>query len=69
MGLLDQFSYTNFHELNLDWILQKINEFKNQIDNIDNTITQIVQEYLQNVELNALYLPATESIVLNFKEG
>ena len=26
MGLFDQFPYTNFHELNLDWILKALKE-------------------------------------------
>lgn len=26
MGLFEQFPYTNFHELNLDWIIQKVKE-------------------------------------------
>lgn len=68
MGAFEQFPYTNFHELNLDWIIEKIKEFKNEIDNIDDNITSIVQEYLSEVEFNALYIPATETIVLSFEE-
>lgn len=29
MGVFEQFPYTNFHNLNLDWIVEKINEFQN----------------------------------------
>lgn len=68
MGLFEQFPYTNFHELNLNWMLQKIKEFKSDLDNIDSEITNIVQEYLSNVEMNAMYIPATETIALEFKE-
>ena len=32
MGLFDQFPYTNFHELNLDWILQALKELEHTID-------------------------------------
>lgn len=46
MGLFDQFPYTNFHELNLDWVLQKIKELGSVYDNIDDRITKIVTEYL-----------------------
>ena len=46
MGLFDQFPYTNFHELNLDWVLQKIKELGSVYDNIDNQITKIVTDYL-----------------------
>lgn len=68
MGAFEQFPYTNFHELNLDWIIEKIKEFKSEIDNIDDNITTIVQEYLTEVEFNAMYIPATETIVLKFEE-
>ena len=68
VGSFEQFPYTNFHELNLDWIIEKIKEFKNEIDNIDDNITTIVQEYLSEVELNTMYIPATETIVLSFED-
>lgn len=32
MGVFDQFPYTNFHELNLDWILQALKELEHTID-------------------------------------
>ena len=32
MGLFDQFPYTNFHELNLDWILQALKELEHTIE-------------------------------------
>lgn len=35
MGLFDQFPYTNFHELNLDWVLRALKE-------LDHTIEQFV---------------------------
>ena len=33
MGLFDQFPYTNFHELNLDWLLKLIKELNNKVEN------------------------------------
>ena len=32
MGLFDQFPYTNFHELNLDWILESLRELERTIE-------------------------------------
>ena len=32
MGLFDNFPYTNFHELNLDWILKVLKDIENTID-------------------------------------
>lgn len=31
MGLFEQFPYQNFHELNLDWIIQQINQVKESV--------------------------------------
>lgn len=33
MGLFDQFPYTNFHELNLDWLIRLIKELENTVNN------------------------------------
>lgn len=33
MGLFDNFPYTNFHELNLDWLLKMIKELQNTVEN------------------------------------
>ena len=35
MGLWEQFPYPDYHNLNLDWILQKIKEFGVTIDGLD----------------------------------
>ena len=32
MGLFDQFPYTNFHELNLDWVLQALKELEHTVE-------------------------------------
>lgn len=31
MGVFEQFPYTNFHDLNLDWALQKLKEWDTEI--------------------------------------
>ena len=35
MAFYDKFPYTNFHELNLDWILAKVKEIQTDIDEIN----------------------------------
>lgn len=35
MAFYDKFPYTNFHELNLDWILTKVREVQTDIDEIN----------------------------------
>lgn len=45
MGLFEHFPYTNFHELNLDWLLNNQKDLQNQINNITTGETSpIVQQ-------------------------
>lgn len=45
MGLFEQFPYSNFHELNLDWILQKIKELDEKVDSIEDRILKEAKAY------------------------
>lgn len=49
MGFFNNFPYTNFHELNIDWILSKIADLKSDFISNQNKITAIEKE---NVEQN-----------------
>lgn len=46
MGLFEQFPYTNFHELNMDWLLQKMKELALKTDDIENAFTAL-KEYVE----------------------
>lgn len=47
MGLFDnQFPYSNFHELNLDWVISKLKELDEKVDNIQITIVEQVKDYV-----------------------
>ena len=35
MGMFDHFPYTNFHELNLDWIISAVKELLIEVDSLD----------------------------------
>lgn len=37
--------YTDFHEMNLDWVLSKIKEIESSINNLDESILQKTKEY------------------------
>ena len=45
MGLFEQFPYTNFHDLNLDWIIAKIKELDEKVDNIEDRILKEANAY------------------------
>ena len=64
MGFTSEYPYTDLHELNLDWVIKKLKELNERVDNISAEIAAevvpIVEEYvdkeLQDVidEFNAL---------------
>ena len=63
------FPYSNFHQLNLDWVL---NEMKRVTDWIDNTasedIQNIIDQKFNDLMLDATYVAETETLVLALKE-
>ena len=34
MALFEQFPYTNFHEMNMDWLLRAVKSLSKEVDNI-----------------------------------
>ena len=50
--------YTNYQNLNLDWVMQ-------EVKNIPDTIEQSISNALQNVVFNAVYNADTETIILS----
>lgn len=52
------FPYSNFQNLNLDWVMQEVKK-------IPNTIEQSISSALQNVVFNAVYDADTETIILS----
>lgn len=68
MALFEHFPYTNFHELNLDWILGKMKELDGEMDTLSAAVTalrkwfdnldvtdevrQVLEEMLDNGELD-----------------
>lgn len=45
MGFVHEYPYTDFHEMNLDWILSKIKEFQERLDAISITILDEAKAY------------------------
>ena len=46
MGLFEQFPFTNFHEMNLDWVINEIKNLGNEVDNFSSELQNYVYEYL-----------------------
>ena len=47
MGVFEQFPYSNFHDLNLDWILKKITEFSEQLDLNKDDMIELRRDVIQ----------------------
>lgn len=44
MGLFEQFPYTNFHELNLDWLLQEMKRLAGRMDTVEEVVEELKRE-------------------------
>lgn len=45
MGLFEHFPYTNFHELNLDWIIQAVKDLDEKVNSIEDRIYNKAKAY------------------------
>lgn len=45
MGFENKYPYTDFHELNLDWVISKLGEFGKRLDDVQLTIFEQIKEY------------------------
>lgn len=65
MPVFENFPYTNFHDLNLDWILNKVKELDEKVNgDFDAIIESYIEAHLSQFLLEASYDAATETITL-----
>lgn len=64
--MFESFPNTNFHELNLDWMLAQIKEFRSWFDNlnVEDEIKAQVDKYFNSVMIQATYDKENETIIL-----
>lgn len=65
MAIVNEYPYTDFHEMNLDWILKKIKEFEVRIDSVEEGILSRANAYTD--EQIAIRLSGVESEFTQFK--
>ena len=58
--------YSNFHGLNLDWI---VNEMKNIVEVVTEQDREYVEQRLQELYIESSYDPGTETLVLSLGDG
>ena len=57
----NRYPYTNFHELNLDWIIKKIKELD---DGIYDLVNAYIQQALNNLYIQSIYKTSDKSITI-----
>lgn len=64
MDNLNYWPYTDIHELNLDWIIEKVKALDTKLnDDIDTYVQQYIDEHFEDWTVNANYDPNTQTIV------
>lgn len=63
MGLFDHFPYTNFHELNLTWILEKMKALSAEVDTLNSWMATHKEEYQEAITR----LEAVENEIATFE--
>ena len=66
--MIHKYPYTNFHELNLDWIVGKIKELETVYTDIPGLINDTIEKMIADgtlvLSLTETYDPATEALTL-----
>ena len=59
---------TNFHELNLDWIITTVKRLEKRVDTeIESEIIKYVDDHLDRFTLNAVYDESTETLLVSLE--
>ena len=68
--MFENLPYTNFHELNLDWIIKKLEEVVSTQGNIDKEFAEIKTQVAENTEWIKNYDPTyIQKTVLTFLDS
>lgn len=69
MGVFEHYPYTNFHELNLDWIIKLVKELNSKVnDQLAEIIQETADAYISSLVLNAMYDAENERIEIAVTE-
>lgn len=65
MGIYDNWTYTDLHQLNLDWILKEVKKVSNIDQHINDIILQMINDGTLTFTLTETYNSVTEELVLS----
>jgi hypothetical protein len=57
----NNYPYTDFHGLNLDWIIKKVKEVD---EKVNDAFYDTIREYISQMTLDSVYDEATETLTL-----
>lgn len=63
----ERFPYTNFHDLNLDWILEKIKEIETFFNNlnVEKELKEEIEKHFNDIMVESTYDEDNEMIILS----
>ena len=64
MAFFDKYPYTDFHELNLDWLIEQMKNLETQVDNLHDTLYQELTTELKEYVNNQIEVLANEFVNL-----
>lgn len=60
--MINKYPYTNFHELNLDWIIGKIRKIEDFTDDTETYINNVILSMIQNGTLDLVLYENYDSV-------
>lgn len=60
MAVFENFPYTNFHEINLDWVISKVTEYVAKFDDLEDFVNKTVEE--QNALIEQALIEISEGM-------
>lgn len=58
MGLFEYWPYSNFHELNADWLLNRVKQMSEYLNNLPDLVQDWISEGLSDIDINQKILDA-----------
>ena len=65
---INQYPYTDFHELNLDWVINEVQTLQTKVDEImSDAVLKAIDRYFNSIMPNVVYDESNMVINLNFE--